>query len=190
MTALASDIRLLSRVLSATHSDWSNPRLRRRIIPDLLDYNQPEPFSHISNLLSAQSDGVVAVVGALNQEDISVTISYSGGSAPLEAWRPITPSERDWKDILYRCVYLLHIRVFPPRRPILMQCGAVNRSLLLLRVMSLTYGHFWPLCMLTNLRRTRSALPPFPTRTISSCRLRLDDQVGSPTQPVEAPEAI
>ncbi|KAI1786931.1 hypothetical protein LXA43DRAFT_1031784 [Ganoderma leucocontextum] len=102
LVALASDIGVLSRFLSTARPDWSERTLRTMTIPDLLDDNQPEPFSHLSNLLSAQSDAVVAVVGTTTRESFNATIVYP--DAILESSEQghlITPTGRDWKDILY-----------------------------------------------------------------------------------------
>ena len=98
--ALASDIGVLSRLLSTARPDWSE----RTTIPALLDDNWPEPFSHISNLLSAESGGIVAVVGAPNWEAVSATIVYPAESPCSEQdhLAPVTPSGRDWEDILYQ----------------------------------------------------------------------------------------
>ncbi len=102
LVALASDIRELTLILSADNSDnWRPHPINQGPVQD----GHSRALSHISSILSVDSDAPVAVVGSMTQDNTAIVVqSMTSESAELShrpiAVRSITPSSRDVYDIL------------------------------------------------------------------------------------------
>ncbi|KAM5534160.1 hypothetical protein V8D89_012180 [Ganoderma adspersum] len=102
--ALASDIRILSCMLSSLNFNWRPPQPKQP--PVMVMDSLPMTMSHVSTILSIDTDAPVAVLGSATPENINITVVQSTSSGPQEPSRlpfiahSVTPSMREVDHIL------------------------------------------------------------------------------------------
>ena len=105
---LASDIRILSLILSSLNFNWRPPQPKQPPVMDSL----PNTMSHISTILSIDTDAPVAVLGSATAENINIMVVQSISSGSQEPPRrpfiahPVTPSAREVDHILLEDEYV------------------------------------------------------------------------------------